>query len=148
MAELLGDQMSKRPIFTPGQQIVVEMYPFSRVTFVGYDSDGPFSDAGWRPGCDRDQSSADGIDDHTADGLGAMLIQIVDVVQLPGGFAPRVFYVRRWRDPDGKEFGKKLCRVTTVGTLAKTVKGYRHPFFVDGEYVDLRCGIYPVKKDD
>jgi hypothetical protein len=31
-----------------------------------------------------------------------------------------------------------------VGTLAKTVKGYRHPFYLDGEYVDLRCGVYPM----
>lgn len=141
--------MSKSSIFTAGQQITVEMYPFSRATFIGCDLDGQqFSDEGWRPGCDRDRSPADSIDDHTADGLGAMLIQIVDVVKLPGGFAPRVFYVLRWRDPDGKEFGKKLCRVTTVGTLAKTVKGYRHPFYLDGEYVDLRCGVYPTKRGD
>ena len=140
--------MSKPPIFTPGQQIVVEMYPFSRVTFIGCDLDGQqFSDEGWRPGCDRDRSLADGIDDHAADGLGAMLIQIIDVVNLPGGFSPRVFYVRKWRDPDGKEFGRKKCRVTTVGALAKTVKGYRHPFYLDGEYVNLKCGIYPTKGD-
>ena len=147
MAELLGDQMTKKQTFTAGQTIVVEMYPFVRTKFLSWDENGPWEDECWRPGCDKDRLE-DGQADYAADALGAMLIEIVDVVKLPGGFAPRVFYVRRWRDPDGKEFGKKLCRVTTAGTLAKTVKGYRHPFYLDGEYVDLRCGVYPTKRGD
>jgi len=134
--------MSKKPAFVAGQQIVVEMYPFVSATFIGYDENGQFPDEGWRPGCEK-ETDDDGESYGVADALGAMLIEIVEVVKLPNGFAPRVFYVRQWRDPDGKVFGKRVCRVTTVGTLAKIVKGYRHPFYLDGEYIDLKCGIYP-----
>ena len=61
--------------------------------------------------------------------------QKMQVVMLPGKFSSRVFYVRRWRDPDGKEFGKPRLRVTTTAAFAKLTKGYRHPYLLDGEEV-------------
>lgn len=138
--------MTKRQAFTAGQQITVESYPFVRTVYNGYAADiGEYQDEGWRPGCDRDRSPADGIDDHTADGLGAMLIQVVEVVRLPGGFAPRVFYVRQWRDPDGKVFGKRRCRVTTTSALAKTIKGYRHEFYLDGDLIHPIVGLISMQ---
>jgi hypothetical protein len=94
-----------------------------------------------RPGCEKDVE--EGLVDYAADGLGAMLLEVVQVVKLPGGFAPRVFYVRRWRDPDGKVFGKRRCRVTTTSAFAKLMKGYRHDFYLDGEIVWPAAGLLP-----
>ena len=133
--------MGKRISFEPGQTIEVPNYPFVRFVFRGCDNDGPFSDDGWRPGCEKDVE--EGGVDYAADGLGAMLLEVVQVVKLPGGFAPRVFYVRRWRDPDGKVFGKRRCRVTTTSAFAKLMKGYRHDFYLDGEIVWPAAGLLP-----
>lgn len=43
--------MSKKATYTPGQVIEVKNYPFVSFVFHGTDIDGPFSDDGWRPGC-------------------------------------------------------------------------------------------------
>ena len=133
--------MGKRVSFEPGQTIEVPNYPFVRFVFHGFDIDGTFSDFGWRPGCEK--SVEEGLVGYAADGLGAMLLEVVQVVKLPGGFAPRVFYVRRWRDPDGKLFGKRRCRVTTTSAFAKLMKGYRHDFYLDGEIVWPAASLLP-----
>ena len=124
--------MTKKLAYEPGQVLEVKNYPFTRFVFHGFDIEGPFSDDGWRPGCETDTND-EGVRDYSADALGAMLLEVVQVVSLPGNFAPRVFYVRQWRDPDGKVFGKRLCRVTTVSAFSKLLKGYRHEFYLDGE---------------
>ena len=134
--------MGKRISFEPGQTIEVPNYPFVRFVFHGCDNDGPFVDDGWRPGCEIDTND-EGVRDYSADALGAMLLEVVQVVSLPGNFAPRVFYVRQWRDPDGKVFGKRLCRVTTVSAFSKLLKGYRHEFYLDGEIVWPAAGLLP-----
>ena len=136
-----GVEMGKRISIEPGQTIEVLNYPFVRTVFHGFDNDGPYVDDSWRPGCDADTDD-DGRY-FQADALGAMLLEVVQVVKLPGGFAPRVFYARRWRDPDGKVFGKRRCRVTTTSAFAKLMKGYRHDFYLDGELVWPAAGILP-----
>ena len=117
----------------PGQVIEVAGYPFVRTVFEGFDIDGPYQDEGWRPGCNKE--TGDDFIDFVADGLGAMLLEVVQVVPLPGGFATRVFYVRQWRDPDGKVFGRRQCRVTTVAAFGKLAKGYRHEFYLEDDLV-------------
>jgi len=129
-----NNKRTKKPSFSDGQMIEVPEYPFVRTVFIGYDDRGEYPDEGWRPGCDRDVDD-DGRATFGADALGAMLLEVVQVVTLPGKFASRVFYVRRWRDPDGKEFGRPRLRVTTTAAFAKLTKGYRHPYFLDGEEV-------------
>ena len=140
--------MTKKLAYEPGQVIEVKNYPFSIATFHGFDiDDGPFVDDGWRPGCEIDTND-EGVRDYSADGLGAMLLEVVQVVSLPGNFAPRVFYIRQWRDPDGKVFGKRLCRVTTVSAFSKLLKGYRHEFYLDGELFHPRFYHEPAKNED
>lgn len=49
----------------------------------------------------------------------------------PGRFPERVFYTRRWVDPDGREFGKTgRLLIATAGQFRRLLKGYRHPFAV------------------
>ena len=132
----VAEKKSGGATFSVGQVIEVSGYPFVRTVFNGYDEDrGEYQDEGWRPGCERDADDDGGEIFFGADGFGMMLLEVVQTVALPGNFASRIFYVRRWRDPDGKEFGKRLLRVTSLGSFVKMLKGYRHPFFFDGEEV-------------
>lgn len=58
---------------------------------------------------------------------------VLDVVATfkPGRFPERVFYTRRWIDPDGREFGKtNKLRATTTAHFRSLLKGYRHDFEV------------------
>ena len=120
--------------FKAGDKFEVR-YPFVRTTFPsGFDEDGaPESDEGWRPGCDR-EGIEDGFGgyDYAADAHGQMLLEVISTHK-PGKFLERVFYVRRWRDPDGKEFGKSNLRVTTASSFGRLLKGYRHDYECDDE---------------
>ena len=60
--------MGKRISFEPGQTIEVPNYPFVRFVFHGCDIDGPFSDDGWRPGCEK--SVEEGLVYYAADEIG------------------------------------------------------------------------------
>lgn len=118
--------------YQPGDKFEVR-YPFVRVTFVSsYDESGmPESDKGWRPGCDCEKIE-DGFGgyDYAADAHGQMLLEVVSTHK-PGSFLDRIFYVRQWRDPDGKVFGKNKLRVTTAQSFGKLLKGYRHEYECD-----------------
>lgn len=79
----------------------------------------------WRPGVRWVQVYDDS--EAEADGIGAMLLTVVDVHK-PGRFPARVFFTRQWRDPDGKVFGKAGLRITTVPAFLRRTKGYMHEF--------------------
>ena len=119
-----------------GQTHTVTGYPFVRYVANLYDEDDghPYQTEGWRPGCTAEE---DERDEHgypskvfVADGTGSMVLDVVATFK-PGRFPERVFYTRRWIDPDGREFGKtSTLRVTTTGQFRRLLKGYRHPFDV------------------
>lgn len=130
--------MKAKTNYTEGQVIEVLRYPFILTKFFVHDPDSPhggFEDEGWTPGCDKDKAENGQEWDFSADGLGAMVLEVVKIVALPGSFQTRIFYVRQWRDPDGKVFGKRRLRVTTKSAFSKIAKGYRHDFYLDGEIV-------------
>ena len=119
-----------------GQTHTVTGYPFVRDVANLYDEDDgrPYQTEGWRPGCTTEE---DDRDEHgypsqvyVADGTGSMVLDIVATFK-PGRFPERVFYTRRWIDPDGREFGKTgTLRIATTGQFRRLLKGYRHPFEV------------------
>ena len=110
-----------------GSQYRVE-FPFVVTTYSGYDVDGPFTDECWRPGC-KDIPCAPDDFEMVADGIGEMILTVVDVHK-PGKYPERVFYTRKWIDPEGKEFGSsKLC-ITTTPTFKRRVAGYYHNYRV------------------
>lgn len=103
-------------------------YPFFMAKFMNYgDGDEfPFEDESWRPGCASD------VDNHGnvtwfCEGHGEMLLEVVGEFK-PGRFPSRVFYVRQWRDPDGKVFGIGKLRMTTRANFDRMLKGYRHNY--------------------
>src|SRR5690348_9080752 len=72
----------------------------------GGDEGGPFTDyfLTWRPGL-RGELIYPDDGEEVADGMGHQVLTVVSIHR-PGKFPPRVFYTRRWRDPQGREFGK------------------------------------------
>ena len=119
-----------------GKTYTVAGYPFVRYVANLYDEDDgrPYQTESWRPGCTAEE---DECDEHgypsqvyVADGTGSMVLDVVATFK-PGRFPERVFYTRRWVDPDGREFGKpNKLRVTTIAHFRSQLKGYRHPFEV------------------
>ena len=114
-------------IFASGKEICVP-HPFVREKVSLFDEDGPHEALSWRPGIRWEMTSQDG-GDAFADAVGEQLLTVVSRHK-PGKFPERIFYTRRWRDPDGKVFGKTKCRVTTVGAFKSLVRGYRHEFLM------------------
>ena len=119
-----------------GQTHTVADYPFVRyVADLLDEADGsPYQNDGWRPGCalETDENAGGYFPEnhYVADGVGSMVLEVVATFK-PGRFLERVFYTRRWIDPDGREFGKtSTLRVATTGQFRRLLKGYRHPFEV------------------
>jgi hypothetical protein len=118
------------------QTYTVAGYPFVRyvANLLDEDDGNPYQTEGWRPGCTKEE---DDLGEHgyqawvyVADGTGSMVLDVVATFK-PGRFPERVFYTRRWIDPDGREFGKTgKLRIATTGQFRRLLKGYRHPFEV------------------
>jgi hypothetical protein len=108
-------------------------YPFVRQPFDNIDDEGNgFSDESWAPGtkCVPLQQANGPWEEgeFIAQGMGHMILTVVHIAKIPGRYADRVFYVRRWRDPDGKEFGKNNLRVTTTAAFGRMCNGFRHSY--------------------
>lgn len=109
-------------------------HPFWRGSYTRHEQDGHGEDAEWtsetldtwRPGT-RQEHRDEQDDVCVADAMGAQVLTVVGVYK-PGRFPVRVFYERVWVDPDGKTFGKRKCRATTVPAFRRLVAGYRVPF--------------------
>ena len=114
--------------YQPGDKFEVR-YPFCRVE---RDESAPFDSGEWRPGCLPQYNTPDFDVVWFAHGHGQMLLEVVSTHK-PGAFIDRVFYVRQWRDPDGKVFGKNKLRVTTAAAFGRLLKGYRHEYECDEE---------------
>jgi hypothetical protein len=119
-----------------GQTHIVAGYPFVRYVANLFDNDDgiPYQTEGWRPGCtlETDENAGSYFPErhYVADGVGSMVLDVVATFR-PSHFPERVFYTRRWIDPDGREFGKpNKLRVTTTAHFRSLLKGYRHPFEV------------------
>ena len=118
------------------QTYTVAGYPFVRyvANLLDEDDGNPYQTEGWRPGCTKEE---DDLGEHgyqarvyVADGTGSMVLDVVATFK-PGRFPERVFYTRRWIDPDGREFGQAgKLRIATTGQFRRLLKGYRHQFEV------------------
>lgn len=106
-------------------------FPFKSVSYWHSDDDtGTHFAPGTRMEVCRDTD--DTI--YVADSIGFMVLTEVQRIE-PPGFAPRVLYVREWIGPDGQRFGRKTLRMMSATAFDKLAKGYRHPYWLDGEKV-------------
>lgn len=101
-------------------------FPFVREVVNLFDEEGPYQDETWRPGVRHEPCAPDDFE-AVADGEGQMLMHVVDIHK-PGRYPPRVFFTRRWRDPDGREFGRTCLRVMTEQTFKRRLRGYMHDY--------------------
>ncbi|MCP5080007.1 MAG: hypothetical protein GY951_18425 [Psychromonas sp.] len=101
-------------------------YPF----YMGDHSryiDGEFvPDEVWIPGCKVVDCPPDDAE-LIADAMGEMILTIVDIYK-PGRYPERVFYTRKWVDPDGGKFGAGKLHITTTPTFKKRTLGYYHEY--------------------
>jgi hypothetical protein len=100
-------------------------FPYPFVKLVPSDSEWT-----WKPGCRME----DYLDEQyaTADAMGSQIITVIGTYK-PGRFPKRVFYTRKWRDPNGTEFGKPKCRVISISAFRGIIGGYRHHFDMAGQ---------------
>lgn len=90
---------------------------------------------GWRPGVEWD-STDEGGREAWADAKGSMVLTVIDRHKLPGKYAERVFYLRHWIDPEGREFGIKKLRITTVQNFRNLARGYRYEYELSDSWPD------------
>lgn len=117
--------------YQSGQVFTVDYYPFVRYVANLCDDEGcGYQTEGWRPGCEADTDGYSTV--YAADGIGKMVLEVISAHR-PGKYQERVFYLRRWIDPDGKEFGAAKLRITTAAAFTKLMRGYRHDFELAGD---------------
>lgn len=101
-------------------------YPFVRGTYSGFDGEGYGDLATWTPGV---RYEAIGPEDSgaVADALGVAIFRVEGVFK-PGRFPTRVFFTRKFIDPEGKAFGKGRLHIVTLEKFRRLTRGYQHPF--------------------
>ena len=106
----------------PGAEIEVG-HPFVRDKFDPHHGDGDGEIDCWKPGHRNELVYPD---DSIAvyDGMGTQILTVVSLHK-PGKYPTRVFYTRKWRDPDGTMFGKGALRMTTLPAFRRVIAGYR-----------------------
>ncbi|MEJ1396373.1 MAG: hypothetical protein RPU52_02430 [Candidatus Sedimenticola sp. (ex Thyasira tokunagai)] len=88
------------------------------------------ADESWVPGCRDEEMPPGDWTEKVADGEGKMVLTIVDIHK-PGKYPERVFYTRKWIDPDGDEFGAKKLHITTTPTFRRRATGYYHKYRIE-----------------
>lgn len=107
-------------------------YPFVRSTFMDFEDDGEGRLQGkeratWKPGIFYQYTSHYGDSDCFANGTGEAILTVISTHK-PGKFPARVFFTRRWKDPDGKEFGRHKCHVATLQKFSRLTRGYAYEY--------------------
>lgn len=97
--------------------------PFVRQRFDWFDEDGQCSTLSWKPGIEWEDVGETA--EPRAHGWGKVQYRVVAVVSLPAPYLARVFFTRKWVSPDGKPFGSKALRITTLSAFRRRLRSYR-----------------------
>ena len=84
-------------------------------------------DGSWKPGVRWVPCSPEDYE-AVADAEGVMILTVVDTHKPPGRYAERVFYTRKWIDPDGVEFGHDRLLIISKGAFSRRASGYYHEY--------------------
>jgi hypothetical protein len=101
-------------------------YPFVLTLYLDRDPDGCDERLSWKPGTTQERCAPDDFE-SVAHGTGKMRLTIVGTFK-PSGFPERVFFTRKWIDPDGRQFGKNRLHIKARSQFTNLTKGYRHEF--------------------
>ena len=117
--------MAKRKKQPPPNGTVFEVpYPFLRCVYDDGDPDGG-AGLSWKPGAHHGEDYM-GRTQNRYHGIGKQVLTVVGSYE-PAGFPTRIFYTRKWVDPDGRAFGKRKCLIMTAEAFRRRVKGYAFP---------------------
>lgn len=75
----------------------------------------------WRPGVEFPEP---GERYATADGIGEVILTVVSRHKPSSKHQERVFYTRRWRDPEGRESGNGKLLIATDRAFARRKRGW------------------------
>lgn len=99
-------------------------YPFRRILYdIGDDEGGIRQVLSWKPGAEFAGENMFGRSVCDAHGEGQQVVTVVSVHQ-PGSFPTRVFFTRKWVDPDGATFGKNALKIKTADAFRRMVRSY------------------------
>lgn len=118
-----------------GKTYVVENYPFVRSSYTEFSEDGGSEVECWAPGVEYEQTQYGS--DMVYDEFGSMELTLVDVHK-PGSFPTRVFYTRKFVDPDGKRFGKNKLHIRSIQHFRKIMAV--HYEYLSGQKLIKRHG--------
>lgn len=120
---------------TREQEIDIQ-WPFQRCIASVWKYGESVSIPSWKPGAyDADKYDGDErtpSETHVADAFGAMIL--TEIVRVPriGHYPARVLFIRQWRDPDCRTFGKRTVRMCSMTKWTMLLAGYRtHVEIVD-----------------
>lgn len=112
-------------------------YPFVRCWYHERDEEGDYPVSSWSPGTFNlpdSQVQVEYVEGYAVSettrgchGRGHMLLTVVARRELPRPYQERVFYVRQWRDPEGKVFGNRGLRCCTARKFEQLARGYAYP---------------------
>lgn len=111
-------------------------HPFKREQYTGFDEEGGFASETWVPGWRYEPCGPEDVEE-VWDGEGVQLRTIVSIHK-PGKYPERVFYVRQWRDPDGRVFGNTALRVVVTPTFRHWLYGERWPDYSPAREAHVR----------
>lgn len=111
--------------FAAGQRYEVK-FPFVGSTYEAFDWDGPYSEECWKPGVEFKNVGPEDVE-AVALAEGMMVLEVVGTFK-PGRYPERVFYTRRWIDPEGKGFGSNQLKMCTVEKFRRISRGYAYPY--------------------
>ena len=121
--------MTKLPLHQ-GQVVKFE-YPFIHSTWTSYDEDGSAELPCWKPGVRNELIYPDACE-VVADGKGFQVLTIISIHK-PGKFPTRIFYTRKWINPDGVEFGTNKLHIKSISFFNKLIKGFGFGGVFDNE---------------
>jgi hypothetical protein len=130
-------KLTKREAIEAGDMFTVEC-PYVREVVSLPDEEGGHSELSWRPGVvfETIVTNWGETTRARAHGLGSVTYTVVSTHVLPAPFPARVFFTRRWRSPDGREFGKRRLITMTRAQFSRRLNGYKAAGAEDGFFVE------------
>ncbi|AWC25388.1 hypothetical protein CO731_04883 [Aminobacter sp. MSH1] len=107
----------------PGQTFEVDC-PFVRDPYREQDEDGVITTLTWKPGVIWEMVGPEDARAR-AHGVGRVRYTVVSVHNLPRPYPARVFFLRKWISPEGREFGANKLHVMTRDAFRRRCHSYQ-----------------------
>lgn len=114
-------------IYKQGDVFAVDAM-FCRTLHSFYDGSGDNEFLSWKPGFEFEARTCAELEPYPVfHGWGKVVYTVISYHKLPKPYPARVFYTRKFVDPDGKEFGKNGLKIKSVGNFKSMVKAKSFP---------------------